>query len=127
MAFGGTPSLVVLGQNKLVYKAATLLARAGAADVAAGDTGGLTTDNTTTPANYSALPADFGPGEGNWTQEDVDAVSVVAVNGSDQNSFVDFTKTLVGGNLDLVVHSIGSAAVGASLELHLDASHSLSR
>lgn len=127
MAFGGAPVTVALGSNKVNFQAATLAARAGAAAVANADTGGLTTDNTTTPANYNTLPANFGPGEGNWTQADVDAVLITPMNGSDQNSFVDFTKTLVGGNLDVVVHSIGSAAVAATNEIFLDASHTATR
>jgi hypothetical protein len=127
MAFGGAPTTTVLGPNKLNFKAATLAARAGAAAVAAADTGGLTTNTTTTPANYNTLPATFGPGEGNWTQADVDAVVITSMNGSDQNSFVDYSKTLVAGNLDVVVHSIGSAAVAATNELFLDASHTATR
>jgi hypothetical protein len=125
MAFGGIAANVALGASKVNVKGTTLAARAGAADVTAADTGGLST-NSATPANYSALPADLGPGAGNWTQADVDACVVTVMNGGDALSAHAVIKTLAGADLDVVIHSTGLGAVAAQ-EIMVDASHSLTR
>jgi len=125
MAFIAEGTVVALGQNKINLKGYTLAARAGVPTIGVTDTGGLTTKAA--KANYSLLPSTIGPGGGNWTQADVDAVVVTPMNGSGQNSFVEVIKSLDAGDLDVVVHSIGSAAVAATNELFIDASHSLTR
>ena len=88
MAFAGTQANTVVGPaagpNMLEITGVTLAAFVGAFDITAADSGALTTD-ATPPADTNAIPAAFGPGSGNWTQADVDAV-LVTVDHSDVNA-----------------------------------------
>ncbi len=88
MAFGGSPEIVSVqpaGRGGLLAKlsGATLSARVGAFDAtgAAPDSGLLSSNAGAideVPANTMSLPASFGPGPDDWTQEDVDTLLVHA-------------------------------------------------
>jgi hypothetical protein len=132
MAFVGPNTPQNIGQN--VWKTVDtggLLAFVGAFDPLGvqADSGLVTTDLTTTPAGAITIPTTFGPGEGNWTQADVDAVDVIL---NDQTPApapgVDLAayKALVGGNLQVGVHNRGIAPA-ILVEVALDAQHTIGR
>ena len=87
MAFGGVPAFALVqeslhGVNIINFTGATLAANVGAFDAtgAAADSGLLNSNNgaiDAVPANTSSLPVNFGPGQDNWTQEHVDALTVL--------------------------------------------------
>ena len=136
MAFGGAQVNTIIGPAVgplgLEVTGLALSANVGAFAIAATDSGALTTDNTTTPANTNTIPAAFGPGEGNWTQADVDAVIVTKDHADvNANSRVAWGtgivgKTLVGGNLVLNVHS-AEAGIVTALSIQLMLMHSIIR
>jgi hypothetical protein len=131
MAFVGPATAQNFGQN--VYKvvdAGGLGAFVGPFNPPAQpDSGLLTTDLTTTPPGAIQIPTTFGPGEGNWTQADVDAVDVIL---NDQtpapapSANLAYYKQLVGGNLQVGVHNRGTAPV-INVEVALDAQHTIGR
>jgi hypothetical protein len=121
MAFGGAQVNTIIGPAVgplgLELSGVTLAANVGAFDLTAADSGAFTSDNTTTPANTNTIPAAFGPGEGNWTQAQVDAV-LITLNHADTNANSRLglrSKTLVGGNLVVNLHSVEAGAVTAVL------------
>jgi hypothetical protein len=75
------------------------------------------------------IPTTFGPGEGNWTQADVDAVDVIL---NDQTPApapgmdLVYYKALVGGNLQVGVHNRGLGPV-VNVEASINAQHTISR
>lgn len=123
MAFGGvqtnqTPGETGAFPSTIQISALTLDGRIAVFDVAEVDSGALTTDQTP-PADTNAIAANFGPGEGNWTQADVDLVQVhiqdpddaaIPVGGSVVGCV---SKALVGGNLVLNFHNKGVGVSGA--------------
>lgn len=123
MAFAGTqanslPNTTTSYRNTSVsVTGLTLLARAGAPDPAAGDTGVLVTG--TAAANQNALPAGFGPGAGNWTASDI-ATLMVELDDSDSTANATashvhvVSRALSSGNLVLTLHNRGAGAVGAT-------------
>jgi hypothetical protein len=128
MAFGGAPALVALGQNVIkVQGTLSLGANAGPFDPTgvAVDSGLITTDLTTTPGGAVTLPTTFGPGEGNWTQADVDAVTVVVNDQAPIPTGLVYIKLLVGGNLVIGVHSRAAPAV--VIDASIDAQHTATR
>ena len=119
MAFGGAAVQNLVGQaargvNILEVTGLTLGANVGAFAIGAADSGRLTTDQTP-PANETAAGLTFGPGEGNWTQDDVDAVTVVIENAVVvANARVGLAaKNLTAGNLEVDVHSLELGILGA--------------
>lgn len=86
MAFGGAATFTFQqsasrGTLFLTDTGQTLAANVGAFDAtgAANDSGLLNSNNgdiDAVPANTTSLPADFGPGEDNWTADDVAALLV---------------------------------------------------
>jgi hypothetical protein len=107
---------VARGNNILEITAGTLAANVGAYAPAAADSGRYTTNNTATPANENsdATLAAFGPGEGNWLAEDVDAVTVILNNAvAVANARVGLNaKNLNAGNLEVDVHSLEAGIPG---------------
>lgn len=106
MAFTGTLVTALVGPSGHAFNLASfsglaLATNAGAPDVTASDSGGFTTDQTP-PANYESLPANFGPGEGNWDGAAVDRVRLL-VQDTLTPSVLSYTKSLVSGNLDIVI------------------------
>ncbi len=124
MAFGGAQANTLVGPAAgplgVTAGGLGLLANIGAFAIAAADSGALTTDNTATPANHNTIPAAFGPGEGNWTQADVDSVLVILEH-TDLNAncrVVLVSKVLTAGNLVVNVHSVEAGiATGVSVAL----------
>jgi hypothetical protein len=134
MAFGGAAVQNPIGEgargrNILEITGLTLGAPAGAFNIANADSGRLTTDQTP-PANETAVGATFGPGEGAWTQDDVDAVTVVIHNAVvAANVRVELNgKNLTAGNLEVDIHApdAGGSAPGA-VTLRLIYEHSAIR
>lgn len=133
MAFGGVQANTLVGPaaGPLGIEAAalTLAANIGAFDITADDSGALTTDNTTTPADHNVIPAAFGPGEGNWTQADVDAVFVIlntpTVAANVRIALV--SKVLTGGNLVVNVHNVEGVAALTGISVTLLYLHSMVR
>jgi len=137
MAFGGANAFVIppvakgAFANRFVGLGATLAARAGAPTVAAADTGTFTTDQTPA-ANLTALPANFGPGEGNWVAGDENLVRVLiqdrnaaAQGGAGETSIVTVSLiSVVAGDLQIQFHNHGAQASGA-LKIDGDFVHSL--
>jgi hypothetical protein len=131
MAFIGPATVQNIGQN--VFKAndaGGLLPFVGPfTPPGQPDSGVLTTDLTTTPPGAIQIPTTFGPGEGNWTQADVDAVDVIL---NDQtpapapSANLAYYKQLVGGNLQVGVHNRG-VAQAVPIEIALDAQHTIGR
>lgn len=118
MAFGGVQANTLIGPTAgplgLTVSGITLAANIGAFAIAAADSGALTTDSTP-PANTNAIPAAFGPGEGNWTQADVDAVMVFLDNAVVvANARIGLvSKVLTAGNLVVNIHSLEAGIPGA--------------
>jgi|GEM_PF-1833318 len=130
MAFGGAPVDVWLTRNIKEITGVTLGANVGAYDPTgvAADSGLLTTDLTTPPAGAVLIPTTFGPGEGNWTQADVNVVGVYVEDssvGADVRVAVA-QKALVGGNLQIGIHSLEAGLAGA-LRVRIDAEHTATR
>lgn len=138
MAFGGTPAFLAAGartgqSRHLISEltGVTLAANVGAIDPtgAAADTGALTSNTgaiDAVPANHSSLPAAFGKGPDDWTQADVDAVTIVLEDGSAGVTKLQTAKALVANvgaapagsmisnaNMQLLVHNLGAGAAGA--------------
>ena len=92
------------------------------------DSGLLTTDLTTTPANAVTIPTTFGPGEGNWTAADVAAVEVIQEDSTVTPNARGCVGeiSLVGGNLQIGIHSLEAGILGA-LKIRIKAEHTLSR
>lgn len=121
MAFGGSLTFQNPGEagsrsSTTQISDPTLAGRAGAFDVTAVDSGALTTDQTP-PADHDAIDPGFGPGEGNWTQEDVDRVQVSVIDGDDTalatGSVVHLvSKVLLAGDLVVNFHNKGVGASG---------------
>jgi hypothetical protein len=101
---------------------------AGPFAIVAPDSGRLTTDTTTTPANETPLlTTAWGPGEGNWTANDLAAVTVLVYEATGPGADVRFVaKNLVGGNVTFDFWSIGIAPV-AVMVIRLIYEHSVIR
>ncbi len=133
MAFAGVQANTLVGPaaGPLMVVAGDLELDAviGAFDITAADSGALTTDNTTTPANTNAIPAAFGPGEGNWVQADVDAVFVVLntpfVGANVRLALV--SKVLTAGDLVVNVHSTEGIANPTGISVTMLYLHSMVR
>jgi len=98
-------------------------------DGSAADTGVLTTTGASL-ANQHNLPANLGPGRGNWTANDLarlvvqlraTELAVPALNVG--NVYID-DVVLAGGNITIVVKNVSGSAL-TSVELRLDYQHSL--
>ena len=119
MAFGGALTSTVIGPaagpNAVILAGNTLAANVGAFAIGAADSGRYTTDQTP-PANETAIPGAFGPGEGAWTQADVDAVMVTIDNAvvAANTRLGLAAKSLVAGNLNIDIHSLEVGIPGAS-------------
>jgi len=128
MAFGGAvvnnfiqqnEAGTARGNNILEITGVTLGVVAGAYNIANADSGRLTTDSTP-PANEDAISPLFGPGMGNWLQEDVDAVTALVYNAVvAANVRVGLVaKNLTTGNLEVDIHSVEAGnPVGVTIRL----------
>jgi hypothetical protein len=150
MAFAGTPAFLAAGARAGAGKhliseltGATLAATVGAVDPtgAAADTGALTSNTgaiDAVPANHNSLPAEFGPGPDNWSQGDIDSLSVIMDESSAVVTKLSYSKALVpnvapapagssitNANAQILIHSLGGIVAGLTARLILE--HSLVR
>ena len=105
MALGGSAVFVPVqeagrGSLNLNLGGVTLAANVGAFDStgAAADSGLLNSNNgavDAVPANTTSLPADFGPGEDNWSADDVVALQVALNDTGATASNLSWRATLV--------------------------------
>jgi len=129
MAFGGAAAVVHSSRNLYEATGLTLAANVGAYDPTgvAADSGLLSTA-AAPPAGAVALPATFGPGQGNWTAADVAALDArvedSAVTADARGAIAQ--KALVGSDLQIGVHSLEAGLLGA-LRVRLDAEHTATR
>ncbi len=119
MAFGAAPTANIPGAtgarlgSATVTIATALLARAGAPDITATDTGQLTTG--TPGANQHQLPPTFGRGVGNWTAGDENDVIVNFETTDDitaGSTVYMSTKAVVSSNLVVTIHNRGAGVTG---------------
>lgn len=148
MAFGVAPTFTPVqesGRGSLILNVtlATLAANVGAFDPtgAAADSGLISSNNGAidpVPANTTSLPAGFGPGEDNWSQEDADALEVLLNDAGALASALSYSVTLVANvnplppgvsktnsNVVIGVHNRGAAAAGPIDGTKIKATHSL--
>lgn len=149
MAFGGvqvnTPAGIYAGQggyNILDVTGLTLAATVAFPPVRANaDTGVLSTNNgaiDAVPANTSSVPAAFGPGQDNWTADDVESLTVLvdqagataAVCGSSKARVANVNPAPAGSNIananaEVTIHN--KSAVVATLAIRLIYEHSIIR
>jgi hypothetical protein len=132
MAFAGVNDLALIqeatanaagGRNLCVGITLTLAATAGAFNVANADSGRLVT--AVAVANETQIPANFGPGRGNWVANDLLRVTVVPPAPTGATAIVkNIAKTIVAGNLVVDFHSEGAGAAVTNLQLRLIYGHS---
>ena len=106
------------------------------------DTGAFTSNRAAidpVPANTLQLPAAFGPGQDNWSQGDVDSITVLAQDGGTPITKLAVTKALVNNvnpapagtsitnkNAEVIVQNLG-AGVAAQLTIRMILEHTLIR
>lgn len=110
----------LMGSDQTPPLAAMVL---GLADPANADTGALVT--AAPAANQHGIPANFGPGRGNWTQNDLERLRVhiqgeffLAGALTDVGTVSIATRTLVGSDLVILVRNMNpSDALGITIDL----------
>jgi hypothetical protein len=127
MAFTGVQNNILATQNKFKCDGLALTALAGpfTPDASAGDSGVFSSDQTAVPP-LNLLPANFGPGAGNWTQAALDEVEVILNDAAPLPCDMVFVKTLVGNDIEIGVHSRG-ANPPVGIEVSLNATHTVVR
>jgi len=102
--------------------AALLAARIGTPNPAAADTGQLVSDEAA--ANQHGLPANFGPGRGNWILDDIRKVVVsfqflsdAAQGGAGETPLVSWGVLFSGGDIQITLHNYGGQATDVFTDL----------
>lgn len=99
-------------------------------DGSAADTGILDTDAP--GANIHGIPSNFGPGRGNWTDEDVARTRVsflptdtIAATGAGTKGVLQLTQLSTAGRLQLIFKNLGRAITELMVHIHYDHSQEI--